>query len=67
MRLTCVWHIKRIDRWNIINQFDSMDEKEYLVKIKNLESEIEYLHGLLDEAGISYKRKATLIQNGWVK
>ena len=35
-----------------------MDEKEYLVKIKNLESEIEYLHGLLDEAGISYKRKA---------
>ena len=35
-----------------------MSEEQYLSRIKQLEKEIEYLHGLLDEAGISYKREA---------
>lgn len=34
-----------------------MNEEQYLIKISQLESEIEYLHGLLDEAGISYKHE----------
>ena len=35
-----------------------MNEKQYLSRISQLENEIEYLHGLLDDAGISYKREA---------
>ena len=35
-----------------------MNEEQYLSRISQLENEIEYLHGLLDNAGISYKRKA---------
>lgn len=34
-----------------------MNEKQYLSRISKLENEIEYLHGLLDNAGISYKRE----------
>lgn len=37
---------------------DCMNEETFLSKISQLENEIEYLHGLLDNAGISYKRKA---------
>lgn len=33
-----------------------MNEKQYLLKIKSLENEIEYLHKLLNKAGISYKQ-----------
>ena len=35
-----------------------MNEEQYLSRISQLENEIEYLHGLLDNAGISYKREA---------
>ena len=35
-----------------------MGEEQYLSRIRQLESEIEYLHGLLDNAVISYKREA---------
>ena len=35
-----------------------MGEELYLSRIRQLESEIEYLHGLLDDAGIPYKREA---------
>ena len=35
-----------------------MNEEQYLSRISQLENEIEYLHGLLDDAGISYKREA---------
>ena len=35
-----------------------MGDEQYLSRIRQLESEIEYLHGLLDNAGISYKREA---------
>ena len=35
-----------------------MGEERYLSRISQLENEIEYLHGLLDNAGISYKREA---------
>ena len=35
-----------------------MSEEQYLSRIKQLEKEIEYLHGLLDNAGISYRREA---------
>ena len=34
-----------------------MNEETFLSKISQLENEIEYLHGLLDNAGISYKRR----------
>ena len=34
-----------------------MNEEQYLARIGQLENEIEYLHGLLDNAGISYKRE----------
>lgn len=40
-----------------------MDEEQYLSRIRHLESEIEYLHGLLDNAGISYKREAKEIED----
>ena len=40
-----------------------MNEEQYLSKIRQLESEIEYLHGLLDEAGISYKHVASDIDD----
>ena len=40
-----------------------MDEEQYLSRIRQLESEIEYLHGLLDNAGISYKREAKEIED----
>ena len=35
-----------------------MNEELYLSRISQLKNEIEYLHGLLDNAGISYKREA---------
>ena len=35
-----------------------MSEKQYLSRISQLENEIEYLHELLDNAGIPYKREA---------
>ncbi len=35
-----------------------MSEEQYLSRISQLEKEIEYLHGLLDTAGISYRREA---------
>ncbi len=35
-----------------------MDEKQFLSRIQQLEKEIEYLHGILDNAGIPYKREA---------
>ena len=37
---------------------NTMNEEQYLSRISQLENEIEYLHGLLDNAGISYKREA---------
>jgi len=40
-----------------------MGEEQYLSRIRQLESEIEYLHGLLDNAGISYKREAKEIED----
>lgn len=40
-----------------------MNEEQYLLRISQLEKEIEYLHGLLDEAGISYKREAKDIED----
>ena len=39
-------------------EIDEYTEEQYLSRIRQLESEIEYLHGLLDDAGISYKREA---------
>ena len=35
-----------------------MSEEQYLSRISQLEKEIEYLHGLLDNAGISYQQEA---------
>lgn len=35
-----------------------MNEEQYLSRISQFENEIEYLHGLLDNAGISYKRES---------
>lgn len=35
-----------------------MNEEQYAARISQLENEIKYLHGLLDNAGISYKREA---------
>lgn len=40
-----------------------MNEEQYLSRISQLENEIEYLHGLLDNAGISYKRKAKELED----
>ena len=40
-----------------------MNEEQYLSKISQLENEIEYLHGLLDNAGISYKRRAEELED----
>ena len=40
-----------------------MNEEQYLSRIRQLENEIEYLHGLLDNAGISYKRKAKELED----
>ena len=40
-----------------------MGEEQYLSRIRQLESEIEYLHGLLDNAGILYKREAKEIED----
>ena len=40
-----------------------MGEEQYLSRIRQLESEIEYLHGLLDDAGISYKRETKEIDD----
>lgn len=33
-----------------------MPEEQYISRISQLENEIEYLHGLLDNAGIAYQR-----------
>ena len=35
-----------------------MNEEQDAARISQLENEIKYLHGLLDNAGISYKREA---------
>ena len=35
-----------------------MTETEYISRIKQLENEIAYLHGILDDAGISYRKEA---------
>ena len=40
-----------------------MNEEQYVSRISQLENEIEYLHGLLDNAGISYKRKAKELED----
>ena len=40
-----------------------MGEEQYLLRIRQLESEIEYLHRLLDDAGISYKKEAKEIDD----
>ena len=40
-----------------------MNEEQYLSRISQLENEIEYLHGLLDNAGISYKRRAKELED----
>lgn len=40
-----------------------MNEFQYLSKIAALEIEIDYLHGLLDAAGIPYKREAKDIED----
>ena len=40
-----------------------MNEETFLSKISQLENEIEYLHGLLDNAGISYKRRAEELED----
>lgn len=40
-----------------------MNESQYLSKIAALEIEIDYLHGLLDAAGIPYKREAKDIED----
>lgn len=42
---------------------DRMNEEQYLSRISRLENEIEYLHGLLDHAGISYKREAKELED----
>lgn len=38
----------------------SLSEEQYLSKISQLENEIEYLHGLLDNAGIFGKMEFVL-------
>ena len=40
-----------------------MNKDQYLLRISQLENEIEYLHGLLDDAGISYKREAKELED----
>ncbi len=40
-----------------------MNEEQYLLRISQLEKEIGYLHGLLDEAGIFYKREAKDVED----
>ena len=40
-----------------------MNEEQYLSRISQLENEIEYLHGLLDNAGISYKLRAKELED----
>ena len=39
----------------IPNKGRFMNEEQYLSRIRQLEEEIEYLHSLLDDAGISYE------------
>ena len=45
------------------NRIIAMNEDQYLSRISQLENEIEYLHGLLDNAGISYKREAKELED----
>ena len=40
-----------------------MNKDQYLLRINQLENEIKYLHGLLDDAGISYKREAKELED----
>ena len=40
-----------------------MNEDQYISRINQLEKEIEYLHGLLDEAGISYRKQAKDVED----
>ena len=40
-----------------------MNESQYLSRIASLENEIDYLHSLLDAAGIPYKREAKDIED----
>lgn len=47
----------------MVNEEPKMNEAQYLSRIQQMESEIEYLHGLLDDAGIPYKRKANDVED----
>ena len=40
------------DTETTVQSEDRMNEEQYLSRISQLENEIEYLHGLLDNAGI---------------
>ena len=40
-----------------------MNENQYISRIRQLEKEISYLHGLLDEAGISYRKEAKIVED----
>ncbi len=40
-----------------------MNESQYLSRIASLENEIDYLHSLLDAAGIPYKRQARDVED----
>jgi hypothetical protein len=40
-----------------------MNENQYISRISQLEKEISYLHGLLDEAGISYRKEAKSVED----
>ena len=41
-----------------------MNEDQYISRINQLEKEIGYLHSLLDEAGITYRKEAKDIEVG---
>ena len=47
----------KLENWKE-DRMNYMGDEQYLSRIRRLESEIEYLHGLLDNAGIQYKREA---------
>ena len=39
-----------------------MNEDQYISRINQLEKEIGYLHSLLDEAGITYRKKQRILK-----
>ena len=47
----------------IFEEITYMNENQYISRISQLEKEISYLHGLLDEAGISYRKEAKIVED----